>query len=794
MMSRRLRRGQSSPPSFTLADRLAHSLTLSCGRPRPTTDETLKILGSLYGQSDNKGKREKAAQHLKRVSELKPQDIDNWIELAMLLESVDQVGAIEAYTKASKRLEKHGFQVPPEILNNLGCLHFNVSRKAAKAADRAAALAESKSCYNTALTALTPDAALDDAAYAETLAGIAVTVRYNIARVTEASQHSTSSPRLLTVKTQSTGEGGTLPLEPGAVLELVSATANASGTYDVRVRSGPDGEGEIGEEGARAPKPTGTVKAMDVEPASASATQMYEDLLEEHPNYTHCHLRLASMQAAKGQYGKAEELVKTALGANQKDAEVWTAWGNIYMNKTRADLNTAQKKFETIIKENRGPEHQSYAALQLGNIWLAAANGAPNEAKRLQYLGRAADSFKSVLKKDDRNLYAANGIGCVFAQQGRLAEAKDVFISVREAAPTMPEPWINLAHIYLEQKSYDNAIQLYGNCLKKHYDDNDVQLMQFQARACFKASKFAECRQVLLKAMHIAPADEVVRYNTGVATMKLAEQILRSADSTLDGVEGAMTHLRSARLIFQYLGFAKPKKISEEIIKKNQKTCNDFLAQAKGRSEEAERRADQKQKARLKVNKVKMQFEQDLEVKKQRAVEEAVEVEKLRLERLQKFDTEAQAVDMLTIEVKRKAAGPRRPRKPKTTADGDILSEEEGENGAGPAEDRDGAPKKPKAKRKPKGEKKKPAQKRQKLARGDDDDSDSDEDGDAPAKPKAKPKKINPKVKSKEFISESEDEDEPMTAAEPDAAEANGDGNGAIAPVTVTDTMGADSE
>ena len=768
------------PPPVTLPHRLAHPRTPSCEPSLSVADETLKILGSLYGQSDNKGKREKAAQHLKRVSELKPQDIDNWIELAMLLESVDQVGAIEAYTKASKRLEKHGFQVPPEILNNLGCLHFNVSRKATKAADSSKALAESKRCYDTALSTLTPDAAQDDAAYAETLAGIAVTVRYNIARVTEASQHSTSSPRLLTVKTQSTGADGTLPLDPGAVLELVSAAADASGTHEVRVRSGPDGEGEIGEEGDRAPKATGMVRAMDVEPVSASATQMYEDLLEEHPNYTHCHLRLASMQAAKGQFGKAEELVKTALGVNQKDAEVWTAWGNIYMNKPRADLNTAQKKFEAIIKENRGSEHQSYAALQLGNIWLAAANGAPNEAKRLQYLGRAADSFKSVLKKDDRNLYAANGIGCVFAQQGRLAEAKDVFISVREAAPSMPEPWINLAHIYLEQKSYDNAIQLYGNCLKKHYDDNDVQLMQFQARACFKASKFAECRQVLLKAMHIAPADEVVRYNTGVATMKLAEQMLRSVDATLDGVDVAITHLRSARLIFQYLGFAKPKKISDEVIKKNQKTCNDFLAQAKGRSEEAKRRADQRQSAQLKVDKVKMQFEQDLAAKKQRAAEDAVEAEKLRLERLQKFDTETQATGALTIEVKRKSVGTRRPRKSKAAAEGEIISEEEGDNGAGPAEIGDGTPKKPKAKRKTKGEKKKPT-KRRKIDRGDDDDSDSDDDGETPAKPKAKPKKFNPKVKSKEFISESEDEDEPMAVAEPAAAETNGDGTGAVA-------------
>lgn len=66
-----------------------------------------------------------------------------------------------------------------------------------------------------------------------------------------------------------------------------------------------------------------------------------------------------------------------------------------------------------------------------------------------------------MLKKEPRNIYAAHGIGCILALEGRLAEAKDVFVSVREAESEIPEPWVNLAHVYLEQKNYVNAVKLY---------------------------------------------------------------------------------------------------------------------------------------------------------------------------------------------------------------------------------------------------------------------------------------------------------------------------------------------
>ena len=52
---------------------------------------------------------------------------------------------------------------------------------------------------------------------------------------------------------------------------------------------------------------------------------------------------------------------------------------------------------------------------------------------------------------DPHNLYAANGIGCVFATRGKMSEAKEVFSLVREASGDVMQPWLNLAHVYVEQ-------------------------------------------------------------------------------------------------------------------------------------------------------------------------------------------------------------------------------------------------------------------------------------------------------------------------------------------------------
>jgi RNA polymerase-associated protein CTR9 len=64
------------------------------------------------------------------------------------------------------------------------------------------------------------------------------------------------------------------------------------------------------------------------------------------------------------------------------------------------------------------------------------------------------------LQNDPTDIYAANGIGIWMAENGKLNEARDFFLQVREATAEMPDVWINLAHVYVSQGLYLNAIKL----------------------------------------------------------------------------------------------------------------------------------------------------------------------------------------------------------------------------------------------------------------------------------------------------------------------------------------------
>ena len=58
------------------------------------------------------------------------------------------------------------------------------------------------------------------------------------------------------------------------------------------------------------------------------------------------------------------------------------------------------------------------------------------------------------------HLLAPPILGAVLAHKGFFREARDVFAQVREATADMSDVWLNLAHIYVEQKQYISAIQM----------------------------------------------------------------------------------------------------------------------------------------------------------------------------------------------------------------------------------------------------------------------------------------------------------------------------------------------
>ena len=103
--------------------------------------------------------------------------------------------------------------------------------------------------------------------------------------------------------------------------------------------------------------------------------------------------------------------------------------------------------------------------------------------------------------------------------------------------------WLNIAHIYVEQKQYISAIQMYENCLKKFFKHPNVQVLQYLARAYFKARKLKDAKRTLLKARRVAPHDTVILYNIALILQKLASQLLRDEKSTLTEVLQAVHEL-----------------------------------------------------------------------------------------------------------------------------------------------------------------------------------------------------------------------------------------------------------
>ncbi|XP_015748748.1 PREDICTED: RNA polymerase-associated protein CTR9 homolog [Acropora digitifera] len=407
----------------------------------PGNYETLKILGSLYSTSTDLEKRETAKNHLKKVTEQYPDDVEAWIELAGILEQSDVQAALQAYGTASRLLkEKVKADVPPEILNNVGALHFRLGN-----------LNEAKRFYESSLERCKQESNADESYYN----AISVTTTYNLSRLHE------------------------------SLCEFDKAEA------------------------------------------------LYKNILREHPNYVDC----KSTKILMNVFNYCTRL-RSGYGFHFSLTVEWSC--------------TVHGKNVPMVAPSTA--NDAYSLLALGNVWLQTLHTPTRDkAKEKRHQDRALALYKQVLRNDARNLYAANGIGCILAHKNFLREARDVFSQVREATADVPDVWLNLAHIYVEQRQYVAAIQMYENCLRKFFKHHNVEVLLYLARAYFKAAKMKECKQVLLKARHIAPNDTILLFNISLVQQRLATAILKAEKSPLRVVLGAVRELEQAQRNFSWL-------------------------------------------------------------------------------------------------------------------------------------------------------------------------------------------------------------------------------------------------
>jgi len=249
--------------------------------------------------------------------------------------------------------------------------------------------------------------------------------------------------------------------------------------------------------------------------------------------------------------------------------------------------NPQKKKFERILSNT--DKHDAYALVMLGNIHHRSVKFEQAKPQIEQCYKRALEHYHKALSLDPHNMYAANGIGMILAEKGHFQQAKDVFLKVREAVAGnvssisnsnsnqsfanqnnsiyFPDSWINLAHIYSELGQHMNAIKLYESCLKKFYENKDVPLLIYIARAYFAIGKeekdsemIVKSRKCLEKALLIRPWDHSIRFNIAYTQQECAVITLKKSihSRTIKQVKQAYDQIHSASEIFKYLSETTP--------------------------------------------------------------------------------------------------------------------------------------------------------------------------------------------------------------------------------------------
>lgn len=380
-------------------------------KAQPGNYETMRILGALYANSDNEEKREIAKSHLKKVTDQFADDVEAWMELAQILVQSDLTASLTANVTATKIFtEKVGADVPPEIFNNMGSLHYLLGNTD-----------KGRDFFEKSMERATEETAEDETYYKE----IGYTIRYNLARVFEALCQHDKAERLYK--------------------DILLACPNYIDCY-LRLGCMLRDRGQIYE-----------------------ASDKFKDALQfsnEHPDAWSLigNLHLAKMEWGPGQK-KFERILKQPVTSN--DAYSHIALGNVWLQTLHQPSKDKEK--EKKYQERALTMYKQVLRNDPKNIWAANGIGAVlahkgyiNEARVIfaevreatadfcdvwlniahiyveqhQYVA-AIQMYENCLKKFykchhvDTLLYLARA----YAKSGKLKEAKMTLLKARRVAP-----------------------------------------------------------------------------------------------------------------------------------------------------------------------------------------------------------------------------------------------------------------------------------------------------------------------------------------------------------------------
>lgn len=306
---------------------------------------------------------------------------------------------------------------------------------------------------------------------------------------------------------------------------------------------------------------------------SGEACRIYEGILRRHPAYADAMTRLGAVAASLGQNDRARAWFTRAVEASRGGAQGEDALAALArLHEEEGDIAGAKSRFATVIgaraQQARGASagrREHYAEVAKANLHFAeiyrdprASHLAASSDRRDAAMKRAFEGYKTVLKAVPSNVFAANGLGMVLAEQGRLPQALAAFRAAREAKLDALPVTVNLAHVELALGSHTTALQLYRHSLKLcdgARPEQRVRVLVHLARAFCEAEQLPDARRTLQQALALRPDDLSLWFNL---TFVMGDEAVRTLDAapqqrTVKDVERAALFLERCVRRLQWL-------------------------------------------------------------------------------------------------------------------------------------------------------------------------------------------------------------------------------------------------
>ncbi|GLC38649.1 hypothetical protein PLESTB_000456300 [Pleodorina starrii] len=305
-------------------------------------------------------------------------------------------------------------------------------------------------------------------------------------------------------------------------------------------------------------------RLMEASGEYKAATQLYKDVLSEHPTYIDCYLRLACIARAKGNHKEALRYAQSALDAEGGHADALALMSQLHME--RRDYEAAGRTLIQLLQDG-GSKRDVYGRIGYANTYLCTAPRDRRDDSAMKAEARfskALDEYRSVLEADPRNVWAANGCGAALAELGYLDAAQSIFsevyasMALSDGFLTIPDVLINLANVHLARCDYQDAVHLYRTALDKLEHKHHPQVLLYLARALYDSNKLNEAQSCLKRAIHLAPTDYKLRFNYALTMQEWAVRSFRKErppgdPSKLPDLQRAELLLKEAHRHYEHL-------------------------------------------------------------------------------------------------------------------------------------------------------------------------------------------------------------------------------------------------